>query len=73
MEKFAGDSYTQHNPEVADGKEGFIAYFERMERDGHTASGKPPTRPKTSFRADGTSQGAWEGVPRDTGGQLADG
>jgi predicted SnoaL-like aldol condensation-catalyzing enzyme len=28
--KFAGDVYIQHNPEVGDGKEAFIAYFERM-------------------------------------------
>jgi predicted SnoaL-like aldol condensation-catalyzing enzyme len=33
IEQFAGEDYIQHNPEVGDGKDAFVDYFERMQRD----------------------------------------
>jgi len=32
IERYAGDEYIQHNPGVADGKQGFIDYFEEAAR-----------------------------------------
>jgi len=33
IEKYAGKEYIQHNPAVANGTQGFIDYFERMNKE----------------------------------------
>jgi len=33
VEKYVGKEYIQHNPYVADGKQGFIDYFNRMQNE----------------------------------------
>ena len=33
VKRYVGAEYIQHNPDVVDGKQGFIDYFEKMTRD----------------------------------------
>ena len=33
IEQYVGEDYIQHNPDVADGTQGFIDYFDRMQNE----------------------------------------
>jgi len=33
IEQYVGDVYIQHNPDVSDGTQGFIDYFEKMQKE----------------------------------------
>lgn len=33
IDRYVGEEYIQHNPDVADGTQGFIDYFERMQKE----------------------------------------
>ncbi|WP_299223365.1 nuclear transport factor 2 family protein [uncultured Aquimarina sp.] len=33
VQKYLGNQYIQHNPDVVDGIEGFVSYFERMQNE----------------------------------------
>ncbi|MEM9649935.1 MAG: nuclear transport factor 2 family protein [Bacteroidota bacterium] len=33
IKQYVGKEYIQHNPDVADGTQGFVSYFERMQKE----------------------------------------
>ena len=58
-----GDEYIQHNPDVGDGKQPFIDYFNRMEKEMGLSYPTLRLRLQDIIRALGYSVGASAGAP----------